>query len=175
MDAARFWMIVERTLVDPCRQAELLTEALAGLNANDVLGFRREFIAAHRRAYTRRMWLAAALLHSGPNGDIELSDDSFTDFRSWLISRGRHPFETAVTDPDTIIDLPMDGCHDLFCHGETFAAVPDEVYEELSGEEVPIDEDIVEMLGELPDPPVKDSTATLLAAYPRLAARRRSP
>ena len=168
-------MIVERTLVDPCQQADLLTKALAALNADDVLEFRRQFIAAHRRAYTRRMWLAAALLHSDPKGDIELSDDSFTDFRSWLISRGKHRFELAVTDPDTIIDLPVDGCHDLFCHGETFAAVPDEVYEELSGEEVPIDEDIVEMLGELPDPATAHNTATLFAAYPRLAARRGSP
>ncbi|MER7006826.1 DUF4240 domain-containing protein [Dactylosporangium sp. NPDC000555] len=175
MDEARFWMIVDSSLVDPCRQTELLNNALAGLSADDVLGFRRQFVAAHRRAYTRRMWLAAALLHSHPKGDIDLSDDSFTDFRSWLISRGRHPFELAVNNPDTIIDLPVDGCHDLFCHGETFAAVPDEVYEELSGEEVPIDEDIVEMLGELPDSPVGHSTATLSAAYPRLAARRGSP
>ncbi|MBF9134258.1 DUF4240 domain-containing protein [Plantactinospora sp. S1510] len=173
MDEARFWKIVDGTLVDPCRQAELLTDALAALSASDVLGFRRQFVAAHRRAYTRRMWLAAALLHSDPRGDVDLSDDGFTDYRSWLITRGQHSFDLAVSDPDTIIDLPVDGCHDLFCHGETFAAVPDDVYEELSGQEVPIEEDIVEMLGDLPDPPVDRSTAGLLASYPRLTSHRK--
>jgi hypothetical protein len=82
MDGARFWKIVGGSPVDPCCQAELLTDALADLTAGDVLGFRRQFIAAHRRPYTRRMWLAAALLHSHPRGDVDLSGDSFTDFRS---------------------------------------------------------------------------------------------
>jgi hypothetical protein len=120
------------------------------------------------------MWLAAALLDSHPRGDVDLSDDSFTDFRSWLITRGRHSFDLAVSDPDAIVDLPVDGCHDLFCHGETFAAIPDEVYEELCGQQVPVEEDIVELLGDLPDPPIEHSNAGLLAIYPRLAARRSS-
>jgi hypothetical protein len=172
VDEGSFWRIVDGTPAGSERQIELLRDALMALPADEVLGFRRQFVAAHRRVYTRPMWLAAALLHSDPDSEPELGDDSFTDFRSWLISRGHAVFTRAVDDPDTIADIPDEDNHDPLCHGETFADVADEVYEELSDEELPDDEDVVELLGDPSGPSMNRTPAAMAARFPRLMSRR---
>ncbi|WP_432995419.1 DUF4240 domain-containing protein [Dactylosporangium sp. CA-233914] len=172
MDERWFWRIVDGTVAGSERQIELLRGALVALPADEVLSFRRQFVAAHRRAYTRQMWLAAALLYSHPGSEPDLGDDGFTDFRSWLISRGHAVFTQAIDNPDTIADIPDEDDHDPFCHGETFAEIPDDVYEELSGKDVPDGEDIVELLGDPTGPSMNLTTAAMSTQFPRLTARR---
>ncbi len=54
------------------------------------------FSAAMRRAYDRRLWSAAYLIHGG------CGDDAFWDFRAGLIALGRDAFTAALADPDTL-------------------------------------------------------------------------
>ena len=53
------------------------------------------------------LWGAAQLI----NGSC--SDDAFRDFRVWLVGRGRHAYESALKNPDTLADIldgdPVDG------------------------------------------------------------------
>jgi hypothetical protein len=44
------------------------------------------------------LWGAAYLIHGG------CGDDTFNDFRSSLISRGRRCFERVIADPDSLAD-----------------------------------------------------------------------
>jgi hypothetical protein len=48
------------------------------------------------------MWGAPYVIHGG------CSDDTFNDFRSSLISRGRACFERAIADPDSLSDEAFD-------------------------------------------------------------------
>lgn len=47
------------------------------------------------------LWAAAFVLMGG------CSDDSFMDFRSWLILQGRDAIEAIVRDPDSLADYPF--------------------------------------------------------------------
>jgi hypothetical protein len=54
------------------------------------------------RAYSYNLWGAAYVIHGG------CGDDTFNDFRSSLISRGRASFERALADPDSLADDDVD-------------------------------------------------------------------
>jgi hypothetical protein len=41
-----------------------------------------------------------------------MSDDGFTDFRYWLISRGRDVYERALADPDSLTCPRLIARHD---------------------------------------------------------------
>jgi hypothetical protein len=72
----------------------------------------RDFWSHHldclHRSYDARLWLAAVTLING------CGDDTFTDFRDWLIAQGKARFEAALKDPDSLADLErerFDGDH----------------------------------------------------------------
>ncbi len=54
------------------------------------------------RAYSFALWGAAYITHGG------CGDDTFQDFRTSLISRGRTAFERAVANPDSLADEEID-------------------------------------------------------------------
>ncbi len=66
------------------------------------------------RAYSWPLWAAAYIIHGG------CSDDSFSDFRASLISRGRRSFESAVADPESLVDEESDE-DTLFYEGYEYA------------------------------------------------------
>ena len=45
------------------------------------------------------MWAAGFIINSG------CSDDGFTDFRGWLIAQGKAIYESALDDPETLVDV----------------------------------------------------------------------
>src|SRR5436190_667674 len=53
------------------------------------------------------LWGAAYLINGG------CSDDGFRDFRVWLVGRGRHAYEHALKNPDSLAEFldgdPVDG------------------------------------------------------------------
>jgi hypothetical protein len=83
------------------RKCVLLGERLAGLDAEGIRGFRSHFDESDRRAYDWGLWGAAYVVCGG------CSDDSFSDFRSTLISNGRSVFERVLADPDSLADTPL--------------------------------------------------------------------
>jgi len=106
MDDLKFWALVQRAHADSGgdmdQKCEAITEALSQLSAEEALAFSRLFDAARDRAYTWPLWGAAYIINGG------CSDDSFSDFRSALISRGHEAFEKALADPDSLADEDYD-------------------------------------------------------------------
>jgi hypothetical protein len=100
MNADKFWQIIAAAGADRReQQLELLRCELERLPLGELLAFTRLFAECQFAAYNWDLWTVAWL--SQPWG---CSDDSFMDFRCWLISRGRISYEAALEDADSLAD-----------------------------------------------------------------------
>jgi hypothetical protein len=131
MDETEFWELVddarEAAEGDPEEQADLLVERLSQLDPDSVLDFARHFESRYNRAYRWDLWGAAWVLLDGA------SDDAFDFFRCWLIGQGRHVFEGAVHDPDSLAELLDEFDEEIDGDGEELGYAADEAYEQLTG------------------------------------------
>ena len=64
-----------------------------------IIAFDRLFLLKRLDAYRWNLWGVAHLICG------YCSDDSFDDFRHWLISQGRQAFERVLQNPEAVIDL----------------------------------------------------------------------
>src|SRR5688572_13289733 len=100
MTRPQFWRLIEETRReakhDIDRQAELLRDALAQMRAKEISSFEGHLPATRRRAYTSD-WMAAACVVKS-----SVSDDTFEDFRAWLVAQGKERFDRAVKQPASI-------------------------------------------------------------------------
>ena len=97
-----------------------------------------------------------------------MSDDSFDDFREWLISRGERIFRLALENPDALADeLPADE-EEFDAEGFGWAVM--ELYEERFGEQMPQFDDIPPQ-GEPGGEEWDEDEEVLKARWPRLWAR----
>jgi hypothetical protein len=117
-----FWNIIEavhsQSPDDMDTKCDALRERLSSLSPDEMKAFRRHFDDCDARAYDWGLWGAAYIINGG------CSDDSFSDFRSSLISRGRQVFETALADPDSLADLGLsedDACYEGYAYAVTDA------------------------------------------------------
>jgi hypothetical protein len=76
--------------------------ALQQLSAEDLCRFQQRYDRLLRRADRGDVYAAALLLNGG-----YCSDDGFTDFRAWLIARGRAEFERALDHPDSLAEMDL--------------------------------------------------------------------
>lgn len=174
MDQQQFWALIDQSRAQSRgnleKQAEALHRLLADHEASEVSSFRTRMITVSRQLYTFEH-LGAGELMCGEGG--YLGDDSFTDFRTWIIAQGSALYERVLADPDALVDLDIDeNCEELGL-AESFAAVADEVYEQLTGREIWDDgADILEP-AEAPrgEPLAKNDEGAYRARYPRLASR----
>jgi hypothetical protein len=106
MNEQEFWEIIkdvhDRSDGDMDEKCRLLLKSLKRLSSEEALAFARFFDTAMDRAYTYSLWGAAYVIQGG------CGDDSFTDFRASLISRGHKAFERALTDPDSLAGEDFD-------------------------------------------------------------------
>jgi hypothetical protein len=106
MDETKFWELVQRAhdgaSDDMDRKCELLKAEIGKLSKNQASDFAVLFDTIMNRAYSHELWGAAYVIHGG------CGDDTFNDFRSSLISRGRAGFERALADPDSLADEAFD-------------------------------------------------------------------
>ncbi|MFJ8712546.1 DUF4240 domain-containing protein [Streptomyces violaceus] len=169
MDETEFWELVddsrEAAEGDPEEQADLLVERLSQLDPDSVLDFARHFESRYNRAYQWDLWGAAWVMLDGA------SDDAFDFFRCWLIGQGRHVFEGAVHDPDSLAELLDEFDEEFDGDGEELGYAADEAYEQLTGVVAP-DLEIP------PAPPEPEGTSLdfenerlLAERYPRLWER----
>jgi hypothetical protein len=103
MDVERFWQLMEQA--DTPRALHGL---LAALPEAELVAFERLHGEAVDRAYDWGVWGAAYVIHGG------CGDDTFMDFRAYLMSRGRAIYEAALADPDSLADVEIeddDGDH----------------------------------------------------------------
>jgi Protein of unknown function (DUF4240) len=106
MDESRFWELVQRAhdaaSDDMDQKCKALMAEIGSLSSNEASDFAILFDTMMARAYCYELWGAAYVIHGG------CGDDTFNDFRSALISRGRSCFERAIADPDSLADEPFD-------------------------------------------------------------------
>ncbi len=98
-----FWGIIERACHSDPRSAEewdeKLTEALAQLPADVIIEWNHIFDQLAAQAYRTDLWAAAYLINGGA------SDDGFYYFRCWLIGMGKHIYDSAIANPDSLADI----------------------------------------------------------------------
>ncbi len=131
MNKNHFWKIVEATRVatTPKDQLDLFRKELVQLSASEIVEFDLIFSELLFASYNWDLWLVAWL--SDNHG---CSDDKFSDFRSWLISRGQIIYETALANPDSVADEISCVEHARF---ESFSYLPFEVYRKKTEQNFP--------------------------------------
>ena len=185
MDVDGFWAIVERALVGHERDeensdghAETLHSELEPFSDDELTDFDNLCSELERRADRIDVWGAGYVLNGG------MSDSSFIDFRSWLVSRGRRAYEAVLADPDALAEV-VPGLTIGYQHSASrYAWVAAEIYGERHDEEPPEDFDRTRALVEASVPPaerdLRDSPMTsawweedeaeLERLYPRISA-----
>jgi hypothetical protein len=126
MDADWFWAIIDRAPDD-----DALRALLEPLDREDLADFVGLLSAFWFRAERDDVWGAGYTLDGG------MGDDSFMDFRSWLIGRGRAAYEAVLVNPDALADavpgLVVGESHT----DEGYGSIASELYEDRYGEEPP--------------------------------------
>lgn len=134
MDRTAFWNLIERTRRksggDQDHQMDALREELDALAPAEIVDFQTHFDTLKAEAYDWDLWAAAYIIRGG------CSDDSFVDFRSWLVAQGRAVYEAAMEDPESLGEVAKPDEDD--CTFEEFAYVAADVYEGKTGlDEIP--------------------------------------
>jgi hypothetical protein len=109
-----------------------LRELLLMRPPKEVASFIQDFRDAMDDAYSYELWGAAYVIGGG------CSDDSFMDFRKWLISCGRERYERALVDPESLVDVTFgpDAEEDAFFE-EFSITIALDVFTTLTGEQPP--------------------------------------
>jgi hypothetical protein len=106
MNEPRFWEIVQsvhdQSGGDMDEKSELIKAAISKLSPDEAKSFSGLFDSMMDRGYSWQLWGAAYVIHGG------CGDDTFSDFRASLISRGRRAFESALSDPESLADEDFD-------------------------------------------------------------------
>jgi Protein of unknown function (DUF4240) len=161
---ATFWQLIDETRSaagnDTARQSELLEDRLTRLSPGTIVEFARFRRRLDQRAYTWKLWGAAVVIEDG------CSDDCFRDFRSYVISLGRGPYERALRDPDSIASVAQDAETGDWENADNVA--PD-AYASVTGDDFPLDDS--DLSGRPKGTPLNLDGTALRGRYPRLAAR----
>jgi hypothetical protein len=165
LDEATFWSLIEETRSaagnDTGRQSELLKNRLAQLSPQAIVEFARIRHSLDQRAYSFDLWGAAYVIEDG------CSDDCFRDFRGYVISLGRAPYENAIKDPDSLASVAQDAEKGDWENADNVA--PD-AYSSVTSDDFPLDSS--DLSGRPSGSPFNENdTAGLARRYPRLAAR----
>lgn len=130
MPADAFWRIIDRAAeaaADPEEQLEALRGQLSALPLDGVVAFEAAFRRYLNEAYRWDLWGAAYVIHGG------CSDDGFEYFRRWLVARGRHVYEAALADPESLARLDAELGPDGIWEFEEIYYVAGEVFSERGG------------------------------------------
>jgi Protein of unknown function (DUF4240) len=165
MDDTSFWHLIAATRGaaggDTERQSELLEEKLSRLPGEQIAEFQRIRHRLDEQAYSWDLWGAAYVIEDG------CSDDCFRDFRAYLISLGREPYEAALRDPDSLAPVVEDAETGDWENADSVAG---DAYEGAVGEDIPADDS--DLSGDPSGEPWDDEDQdALVQRYPRLAER----
>lgn len=165
MNEARFWQLMSETRAaagnDTGRQSDLLKQRLAKLPPQEIVEFDRIRHRLDKAAYTWNLWAAAYVIEDG------CSDDCFRDFRGYLISLGRGPYEAALRHPDSLASVVQDAENGDWENADDVA--PD-AYSSATGRDYPLDTS--DLSGNPRGKPFDENNLSALARrFPRLFAR----
>jgi hypothetical protein len=103
MDISTFWQLIDTTREasagDHDKHSEMLVEALAHHSVEDISSFDDIANDFYDRANLALLWDAARMIMCG------CSEDTFDDFRDWLIAQGQHAYERYVENPHFLADV----------------------------------------------------------------------
>ncbi|WP_322173862.1 DUF4240 domain-containing protein [Acutalibacter caecimuris] len=122
-----FWSLISEVKAacgqDQDKYLDTLKTRLKELGPDHAQDFHDIVHAYEDLAYKYGLWSASELMGRA-------TDDSFIDFRAWLISQGKEAYFAALKDPDSMADLdPGDGYW-----FESFTYAGDYALEKLTGE-----------------------------------------
>jgi hypothetical protein len=165
LDEPAFWRLVEDARRDAGgdtgRQSELLETRLEQFPARRIADFGAIRRRLDERAYTWELWGAAYVIEDG------CSDDCFRDFRAYLISLGRGPYDAALKNPDSLAPVVQDAETGDWENADNPAP---EAFQDATGEDIPSGDSDVSgnPRGAAWDDEQQDE---LVRRYPALAAR----
>jgi uncharacterized protein DUF4240 len=161
---ARFWNLIEQTRRaagnDSGEQSHLLQDRLTTLSPRAIVEFARFRHRLDQRAYTYALWGAAYTITDG------CAEDCFRDFRAYVISLGRAPYERAMVNPDSLASVAQDADTGDWENADNVA--PD-AYSSVTGNDFPLDHS--DLSGRPRGTPFKTRSGDLARQYPHLAAR----
>jgi hypothetical protein len=133
MDEDRFWRIIHTVKLkshgDYALFQEDLADELGRLAPQDIILFGNRFRYFRGIANTWELWGAIYIIHGGCN------DDSFNDFREWVIGQGKEFFYKTIKDPDSLVEVATEEIEDIDWEGLGY--VPSAVYKEKTGQDMP--------------------------------------
>ncbi|MCX2575370.1 DUF4240 domain-containing protein [Pedobacter sandarakinus] len=133
MDEEVFWKIIETTKDkskgDYEQQQDELANELRKLNPDEIILFGNRFRFFRGQANTWELWGAIYIIHGG------CSDDSFNDFREWVIGQGKDFYNKTIQNPEGLVEVETGKIEDVEWEGLGY--VPSTVFEELTGQEMP--------------------------------------
>jgi hypothetical protein len=131
VNITNLWDLIDKTREaaegDSKKQADLLTEELVNLPADEIILFQEIFNGLKDRAYIGSLWDAATVIKNG------CGDDDFQEFREWLVGRGKEVYENAIKDPETLADA-LETRDSIF---PTLLAPAMDAYEKITGKDMP--------------------------------------
>ncbi|ANE53574.1 hypothetical protein SY85_17710 [Flavisolibacter tropicus] len=133
MDEGQFWRIIQTAkdsaIGDYEQQQEELANELRKLTLDNIILFGNRFRYFRGQANTWELWGAIYIIHGG------CGDDSFNDFREWVIGQGSEFYYRTVNDPETLVDVDTAKIENVEWEGLSY--VPAAVFEELTGQAMP--------------------------------------
>ncbi|MEO6229899.1 MAG: DUF4240 domain-containing protein [Ferruginibacter sp.] len=131
MDEDEFWKIIQTTRDHSSgnfeEQQEELANELRKLIPDDIILFGNRFRYFRGQANTWELWGAIYIIHGG------CSDDSFNDFREWVIGQGRDFYYKTVKDPESLVEIDTEK---IEVEWEGLGYVHSTVFKELTGKEM---------------------------------------
>ncbi len=128
----QFWEIVHKSFKkakgDYENQLEALASALQKLSPLDILLFNNKFRQLRGLAYRWDIWGAAYIVNGG------CGDDSFLDFRGWIIAQGKDFYNNTLTNPETLAAINNER---IEVDWEGIGYIAPTVFEEKTGVKLP--------------------------------------
>jgi len=99
MTLDEFWKTIDGARGVTAKRVDIppyLVNELSRLDEQEIVDFGKHFQNCMDLSYDANLWLGAVVILGG------CGDDTFADFRCWLIAQGRSAFESALEDPDSM-------------------------------------------------------------------------
>jgi len=133
MEEDLFWRIIQTTKDnsggDFGEQQNELAKELRKLAPGDIVLFGNRFRYFRGLANTWELWGAIYIIHGG------CSDDSFNDFREWVIGQGKDFYYKTIKDPESLAEYDTDAMDEMEWEGLGY--VPSTVFKELTRQDMP--------------------------------------
>jgi len=127
MNGIEFWNLIDLARRSASNQPKWLVDHLGEMPVEQIVEFGRLLRAASIAAYDERLWAAAHAINGG------CSDDSFSDFRNWLIAQGKQLYDRALADPDSLADVGLPTSEEIFSLGFSVGAAAYQAYKAKTG------------------------------------------